>query len=165
MTTTTSRARTAAAPRRPEGALAVREPAATTAWKSRGACRTHHDPDLWYPEGQSSPFRWQIAEAKEICNTECPVRQTCLEWALEHRQDTGIWGGMSELERSALHGRRRPGGHASAVDGILTRRLPEFLQLQEQGLSPWGIAQALGTSVATVNRVIARLAQEQETAA
>ncbi|WP_373681264.1 WhiB family transcriptional regulator [Georgenia satyanarayanai] len=36
---------------------------------------------------------------------QCPVIDACLGWALETRQDTGVWGGRSESERRKL--RRR----------------------------------------------------------
>ena len=40
--------------------------------------------------------------AKNICFS-CPVRKQCLQWALEHRQIWGIWGGKDEVEmRRAL---------------------------------------------------------------
>ena len=29
---------------------------------------------------------------------ECPVRSQCLQWALEHRQIWGIWGGRDEVD-------------------------------------------------------------------
>lgn len=32
----------------------------------------------------------------------CPVMETCLQWALESRQQHGVWGGLSEDERHAL---------------------------------------------------------------
>ena len=33
----------------------------------------------------------------------CPVRKNCLQWALEHREIWGIWGGKDEIElRRAL---------------------------------------------------------------
>ena len=35
--------------------------------------------------------------AKNICFS-CPVRKQCLQWALEHRQIWGIWGGKDEVE-------------------------------------------------------------------
>lgn len=41
-------------------------------------------------------------EAKNICFS-CPVRAECLQWALEHKQIWGIWGGKDEFEiRRAL---------------------------------------------------------------
>jgi WhiB family redox-sensing transcriptional regulator len=35
--------------------------------------------------------------AKNMC-FECPVRSQCLQWALEHRQIWGIWGGRDEVD-------------------------------------------------------------------
>ena len=41
-------------------------------------------------------------DAKNLC-FGCPVRGQCLQWALEHRQIWGIWGGKDEVEiRRAL---------------------------------------------------------------
>jgi WhiB family redox-sensing transcriptional regulator len=41
-------------------------------------------------------------KAKNMCFS-CPVRKTCLQWALEHREIWGIWGGKDEIElRRAL---------------------------------------------------------------
>lgn len=36
-------------------------------------------------------------EVKNLCFS-CPVRSECLQWALEHRQIWGIWGGRDEFE-------------------------------------------------------------------
>jgi WhiB family redox-sensing transcriptional regulator len=33
-----------------------------------------------------------------IC-ADCPVRRQCLAFALDTRQDHGVWGGTSEQER------------------------------------------------------------------
>lgn len=42
------------------------------------------------------------AEAKNMCFS-CPVRDKCLQWALEHRRIDGIWGGRDEIDiRRAL---------------------------------------------------------------
>jgi WhiB family redox-sensing transcriptional regulator len=69
-------------------------------WRLAAACRDF-DPDLFFPIGTAGPAVTQIAEAKEICLT-CPVRTFCLDWALRHYQDYGIWGGTTERERQAL---------------------------------------------------------------
>ena len=56
-------------------------------WMRRGAC-VGEDPELWYPE------RGRSAEpAKQMC-ARCPVREECLDWALEN-ENHGIWGGLS----------------------------------------------------------------------
>ncbi|MFV0285479.1 MAG: WhiB family transcriptional regulator, partial [Demequina sp.] len=47
------------------------------------------------------PARVLIDKAKAVCTT-CEVRDTCLQWALVHNQDSGVWGGHSEDERRSL---------------------------------------------------------------
>jgi WhiB family redox-sensing transcriptional regulator len=45
--------------------------------------------------------------AKAICS-RCGVRDQCLEYALQMREQYGIWGGLTEVKRRArLHGRHR----------------------------------------------------------
>ncbi|WP_028708624.1 WhiB family transcriptional regulator [Propionicicella superfundia] len=72
-------------------------------WRHQAAC-LNEDPELFFPVGNTGPALMQIAEAKKVCRT-CPVREPCLQWALDAGQDHGVWGGMSEDERRAL--RRR----------------------------------------------------------
>lgn len=72
-------------------------------WRHEAAC-LNEDPELFFPVGNTGPALMQIAEAKKVCR-ECPVREPCLQWALDAGQDHGVWGGMSEDERRAL--RRR----------------------------------------------------------
>ncbi|MDO5671702.1 MAG: WhiB family transcriptional regulator [Actinomycetaceae bacterium] len=69
-------------------------------WRSRAACLAV-DPELFFPIGNTGPAIAQIAEAKTVCAT-CTVVDTCLAWALENNQDSGVWGGMSEEERRSL---------------------------------------------------------------
>ncbi|MER6315429.1 WhiB family transcriptional regulator [Streptomyces sp. NPDC001581] len=66
-------------------------------WRHEAACRWE-DPDLFFPVGSSGPALVQIEEAKAVCS-RCPVRENCLQWALEGGQDFGVCGGMSEEER------------------------------------------------------------------
>ncbi|WP_422070955.1 WhiB family transcriptional regulator [Streptomyces lasalocidi] len=68
-------------------------------WGQRAVCRTA-DPDELFVEGAAQN------RAKALC-TGCPVRTECLAYALDHRIEHGIWGGMTERERRALL-RRRP---------------------------------------------------------
>lgn len=69
-------------------------------WRSRAAC-LNVDPELFFPIGNTGPALAQAAEAKAVCAT-CEVEATCLQWALDNNQDSGVWGGMSEEERRAL---------------------------------------------------------------
>lgn len=78
------------------------------AWKSKGNCRGC-DPDLFFPQrGQSTK------EAKAICNGTgefdvCPVKEQCLDWAVEQNEKFGIWGGKSERERRVIRRIRKTG--------------------------------------------------------
>ena len=72
-------------------------------WRSEAAC-LGEEPELFFPIGTAHPALVQIEVAKAVCR-HCDVVDTCLSWAMESRQDTGVWGGLSEDERRAL--RRR----------------------------------------------------------
>ncbi len=72
-------------------------------WRDEAVCR-ETDPDLFFPIGTTGQALLQIDRAKQVCN-ECTVQVSCLEFALETNQDSGIWGGTSEEERRDI--RRR----------------------------------------------------------
>ena len=44
--------------------------------------------------------------AKRIC-ADCPVKEPCLEYALEQRIDHGVWGGTSERQRRRILKKRK----------------------------------------------------------
>ena len=64
-------------------------------WQKDAVC-AQTDPDAFYPEKSGSTY-----QAKRICS-RCEVKQECLEYALDHDERWGIWGGHSERERRAL---------------------------------------------------------------
>lgn len=64
-------------------------------WMSEGIC-SQVDGDLWFPEKGSS-----TAPAKRIC-MGCPVRERCLEWALDNNERFGVYGGKSERDRRKI---------------------------------------------------------------
>jgi WhiB family redox-sensing transcriptional regulator len=61
-------------------------------WQERALC-SQTDPEAFFPEKGGS-----TREAKNIC-VGCEVRGECLEYALEHDERFGVWGGLSERER------------------------------------------------------------------
>jgi WhiB family redox-sensing transcriptional regulator len=71
-------------------------------WMSRGTCK-EAPWGLFFPREGTG-----VIAAKKICAT-CPVRQECLDYALEHHIDHGVWGGCSERERARTLRRRRTG--------------------------------------------------------
>lgn len=73
----------------------------TSDWRARAACR-NTDPDVFFPVGIKGAAEQQIEAAKLICRL-CEVQTECLSYALETNQDSGIWGGTSEIERRSIH--------------------------------------------------------------
>jgi WhiB family redox-sensing transcriptional regulator len=71
-------------------------------WQLLGACRGMASSYFFHPEGERGPARARReAKAKAIC-LECPVLANCRAHALSVHEPYGIWGGLSETERTAL---------------------------------------------------------------
>jgi WhiB family redox-sensing transcriptional regulator len=80
--------------------LAVLVDVRNMAWADRGLCQ-ETDPEEFFPEvGEDAKA------AKRVCGG-CEVRAECLEYALEHDQRFGVWGGTSERERRILRAERK----------------------------------------------------------
>lgn len=83
------------------GTIAGREPYTPPSlprapeWMADAAC-ARTDPEAFFPEKGSG------ADARKIC-ADCPVRQQCLDMALNLRRNPdGIWGGTTMEERRAM---------------------------------------------------------------
>lgn len=76
-------------------------------WQTRAAC-VGMDTEIWFPEGNSIEDQAKREHAKRIC-CRCPVRVTCLNWAIRQHIEHGIWGGMTAAERETLREHRRRG--------------------------------------------------------
>jgi WhiB family redox-sensing transcriptional regulator len=78
----------------------VWKPANTLDWQIDSLCAKaeHTNSRDWFFSKEPK----EKYDAKNLC-FGCPVRKKCLQWALEHRQIWGIWGGKDEVEiRRAL---------------------------------------------------------------
>jgi WhiB family transcriptional regulator, redox-sensing transcriptional regulator len=53
-------------------------------------------PDAWYSE-LAVVQEW----AAEVCQL-CPVQAECLDWAVEHRERYGVWGGTLARPRRKI---------------------------------------------------------------
>ena len=69
-------------------------------WQHKALC-SQTDPEAFFPEKGGS-----TRDAKRVC-AQCEVREQCLDWAIEHDERFGIWGGMSERERRRYKKERR----------------------------------------------------------
>lgn len=125
-------------------------------WRHRAACR-YEDPELFFLGDDDGPGREQAAEAKDVCRG-CPVRRTCLDWAIRTGQ-VGIWGGMSEdgrrkrAESLRAHG-RLPAKAAPTPVVIAEDKLTRTIrQLATTGLSDAEIGAQIGRSAKTVREI------------
>jgi WhiB family transcriptional regulator, redox-sensing transcriptional regulator len=69
-------------------------------WMDYAACKDL-DPDLFFPSQSqvaAARNRHELLPAQRICQS-CLYQYTCLNYAVEHGLDYGIWGGLLERER------------------------------------------------------------------
>lgn len=114
-------------------------------WRSRAACLTAKDPEIFFPVGEGPQAQQQTKDAKRICHT-CPAMTDCLNWALETHQDSGIWGGLDERERRRIHRRKARGGIPPQPVRTLAGVLAERSTAGTNGHTNWN-----GTSPVTIN--------------
>jgi WhiB family redox-sensing transcriptional regulator len=82
-------------------------------WKNDGACKGS-PPGMFHPHdeapgvrsrAQMLALRTQVEACKVVCRG-CPVRDRCLQYALENGE-VGIWGGTDDRERTLMRRRGR----------------------------------------------------------
>lgn len=64
-------------------------------WRKSAKCNGT-SPELFFPASEAEQ------EAVKLFCAGCPVQVACLEYALETRQDHGVWGGTTEADRRRL---------------------------------------------------------------
>ena len=64
-------------------------------WMRYAACAGLSD-GVMFPGTGTSP-----KPAKQVC-ARCPVQSSCLEYALAHKIEHGVWGGLTTPERRSL---------------------------------------------------------------
>lgn len=69
-------------------------------------CR--NDPELFFPkkgidgiDDRAPRESLYVPQAKKACQS-CEVVNQCAEYAVKHREEFGIWGGLTYLERRTL---------------------------------------------------------------
>lgn len=93
--------------------------------------------------------------AKRICG-QCVHKTECLNWANDHREDYGTWGGETEKERKRRWRREAVGqGNANRPPtGTNQIAAPKVVALRSKGLSNPIIAQRLGINLKGVDRAL-----------
>lgn len=75
-----------------------------TEWGARARCRGQ-DPEPFFARAIA-----QARPALRLCE-RCVVKEQCLQYALDHDIDFGVWGGLTERQRRSYQ--RRQLSHAS----------------------------------------------------
>ena len=118
-------------------------------WQANARC-TDLDPHVFFGHGEKMTDP-EIAAAKSIC-VGCPVRESCLTYAVENNIDYGVWGAETPSERrkrrrSWLRDRRGVANRAAQERASAAR------ELANQGYRPEYIAGTLGVHVRTAQRL------------
>jgi hypothetical protein len=110
-------------------------------WRELAACRGT-DLAVFFPErGESA------GPARRVC-AACPVRQSCLDYAISNRIVHGIWGGLTERERRALR--------SSWVRALRRERDRAIVAAETDGFTAAAIGRTFGLSRTSVTRVLSR---------
>ena len=72
-------------------------------WRNAASCRGM-GVETFYPLPNDQAT---IQRALAICSL-CPVRMPCRQYALRHKEQHGIWGGLTEETREAIMRRSPP---------------------------------------------------------
>jgi WhiB family redox-sensing transcriptional regulator len=91
-------------------------------WQRDGACHQADQSVFFAPDTPGEPRAERsrrIMAAKRVC-AQCPVLEPCRDYALENREEFGVWGGLSEADRRNLIAARRRtperAGHRTPVE-------------------------------------------------
>lgn len=93
------------------------EPVVLGEWSRRSAC-LGQDPEIFFDDADPAAR----TRAVEIC-TSCPVREECLQWALDSNQADGIWGGLTPRQRRRLLAERAAQTVDAESTGVGSRRI------------------------------------------
>ena len=116
------------------------------AWMDDAEC-TQYPPDMWFP---NIGDKHTADKANGICDG-CPVKMQCLEYAMRHGFDEGIFGGMNGRARQVL--RQKSGVRQAVTDAERAERVARIEELNRQGVSDERIAQVVGVNPSSVSRI------------
>ena len=73
-------------------------------WMEHAACKDPvYDPEWWWPVANNDP---DTVRAVLVCQS-CKVRDLCLDFAIQHDERHGVWGGRLPEERRRIRAIRR----------------------------------------------------------
>jgi WhiB family redox-sensing transcriptional regulator len=121
-------------------------------WRARGEC-ANEDPEIWFAD--------RTAKARKICDG-CPVREICLQDAIDERDFEGVRGGLSGRQRRRLASSMAPGkpGCTAANEARREQGRANSARIAEMALAgddASEIAGKTGLGIATVRNYLTTL--------
>ncbi|MFE7461778.1 WhiB family transcriptional regulator [Nocardiopsis terrae] len=129
------------------------------AWADAAECKGE-DLELFYGPGESeAPEQTEERQARErvaleVCQ-ECEVRPQCLEEALEHTVQYGVWGGMTEEERTELRRQHERESQAQSKPELTVSALGTMRRLRALGRAGHGVDVVAGLTGASPSTIAA----------
>lgn len=81
----------------------------TSSWAPQGLCRTL-PAEWWFADDNRTPQgRQDTQKAIQYCLI-CPVKQQCLKYAVDNKEEHGVWGGTTPMDRGMRRIRRKNRG-------------------------------------------------------
>ncbi len=131
----------------------------------RAAC-ADHDPELFFPLGEfgrpgpQPKHDPEVERARAVC-ARCPLREPCLQGALERGERYGIWGGLTTPQRDRLDQpervRPKPGPKNDLSETAVMRMVAK-------GYTDAEIAQTLRSTPRAVQRIRAAVREREQEA-
>ena len=94
------------------------------------ARRDDMTPEDWHPVGELLGRRTEMAI--RACQW-CPVQDDCLRWALDEDQRTGIWGGLTPVERGTIRRIRSRVGDQDWIPPEVAHRAMDVRKINNAG--------------------------------
>ena len=83
--------------------------------------------EIFFPEGKDAVDK--TMEAKALC-AGCPMLIECFQFAVENKEEWGIWGGATAKERAYLM--RRPRDRRLFLLRMLSGEIPRVITLKDE---------------------------------
>ena len=74
-------------------------------WQDQGACKGVTEHSIFFPNTTEEGWQAKQAKAIAICRG-CPVKEECLNHALQNDEHFGVWGGTTERGRRRIRSLR-----------------------------------------------------------
>jgi WhiB family transcriptional regulator, redox-sensing transcriptional regulator len=86
-------------------------------WMEQASC-LEVDTECWFDDAPPKAVRRHI---RAVCS-HCPVRRSCLAYALANNESSGAWGGFAMVELQPL---KRGLAAGEALSSVLKRGIPD----------------------------------------